>query len=70
MSEEARFARPQVAQIGWRCMNARMALHACAKRRSSPAHFIAARTEAGESCGIMRAVSAAESAVPWARIPA
>ena len=51
-------------------MNARMALHACAKRRSSPAHFIAARTEAGESCGIMRAVSAAESAVPWARIPA
>jgi hypothetical protein len=28
------------------------------------------RTETADSCGFMRAVSAAESAVPWAQIPA
>jgi hypothetical protein len=70
MSEEAKSDLPQVAEIGWRCMKARTALHAWARRRSSLAHFMAWRTEAADSCGIMRAVSAAESAVPCAKIPA
>jgi hypothetical protein len=70
MSEEAKSDLPQVAEIGWRCMKASTALHACARRRSSLAHFMAWRTEAADSCGIMRAVSAAESAVPCAKIPA
>jgi len=36
----------------------------------SAAQRIACRTPGADTCGIMRAVSAAESAVPWAKIPA
>lgn len=64
MSEEARSDRPQVVEIGWRCMNASTALQASVSRRSSPAQRIDWRTAGAESCGIMRAVSAADSAVP------
>jgi hypothetical protein len=36
MSEEAKSDRPQVVDIGWRCMKVSTALQACAKRRSAP----------------------------------
>ena len=51
-------------------MKASTALQACANRCSSLAHFMAWRTDAADSCGIMRAVSAADNAVPCANIPA
>jgi hypothetical protein len=35
MSEEAKSDLPQLAEIGWRCMKASTALHACARWRSS-----------------------------------
>jgi len=51
-------------------MNVSTALQAAVSRRSSAAQRIAWRTAGAASCGIMRAVSAADSAVPWPRMPA
>lgn len=66
------FRRNSLAVMG-RCQAVhRMskAPQASASRRSSAALRIACRTAGADTSGIMRAVSAAKSAAPWARIAA
>jgi hypothetical protein len=70
MSEEAKSDLPQVAEIGWRCMKASTALHARCEAALVARLLHGLADRAADSCGIMRAVSAAESAVPCAKIPA
>src|SRR5262249_57590967 len=50
-------------------LNVSTAPQASARRRSSLAQRMAWRTAGAVSCGIMRAVSAADRAVPGARMP-